>query len=235
MTPDEYRQAIGELARGATMPDGVAANIEARLEQAFERARAETPALRLRRASFTALAAAAALVLAAGGVAWYSWGPITVNNVTETARPEIGASERDIHLKVDATEASQAARSVRLQADATLADGHRSRSVRLPPSPRLRRTAVASAEAGQADRKHAKRLPPVIRPAGFVAVPTAAGLPRFESGVIVRMSLPVTALPSFGVDISPASGDQPVEADVLVGQDGLARAIRLVNTSRSQQ
>jgi hypothetical protein len=49
------------------------------------------------------------------------------------------------------------------------------------------------------------------------------------------MSLPVSALPSFGVDISPASGNQPVEADLLVGQDGLARAIRLVNTSRSQQ
>jgi hypothetical protein len=49
------------------------------------------------------------------------------------------------------------------------------------------------------------------------------------------VALPVTALPSYGVDISPASSDQPVEADVLLGQDGLARAIRLVNFSRSQQ
>jgi hypothetical protein len=222
MTPNEYRQAIGELARGATMPDGVAANIEARLEQAFETSRAasETAAPPARRVSFTARAAAAAVLVATGGGLWYAWRPITVNNVTATAQPEIGASEKDVHLKVDATEATQAteARSVRLQADATPADGRRSRSVRL-----------------EADREHAERLPPVIRPQGFVGVPTAAGLPRFESGVIVRMSLPVTALPSFGVDISPASGDQPVEADVLVGQDGLARAIRLVNTSRSQQ
>jgi hypothetical protein len=63
----------------------------------------------------------------------------------------------------------------------------------------------------------------------------AAGLPQFESGVIVRVALPAAALPSYGIDISPASSDRPVEADVLVGQDGVARAIRLVNTSRSQQ
>jgi hypothetical protein len=78
-------------------------------------------------------------------------------------------------------------------------------------------------------------LPSVIQPAGFVAVPAAAKLPQFESGLIVRMALPVTALPSYGVDIFRASSGEPVEADVLVGQDGLARAIRLVNTSRSQQ
>jgi hypothetical protein len=75
----------------------------------------------------------------------------------------------------------------------------------------------------------------VIQPAGFVPVPAAARLPQFESGVIVRMALPVTALPSYGVDISLASSGEPVEADVLVGQDGVARAIRIVNTPRSHQ
>ena len=78
-------------------------------------------------------------------------------------------------------------------------------------------------------------VPPVVHPAGFVPVPAAARLPQFESGVIVRLSLPVAALPSYGIDISPASSGDAVEADVLVAQDGVARAIRLVNTSRSQQ
>jgi hypothetical protein len=68
-----------------------------------------------------------------------------------------------------------------------------------------------------------------------VPVPSAARLPQFESGVIVRLSLPVAALPSYGVDISPASSGDAVEADVLVAQDGVARAIRLVNPTRSQQ
>jgi hypothetical protein len=80
-----------------------------------------------------------------------------------------------------------------------------------------------------------KTAPAIVRPSGFVPVPAAAGLPQFESGMIVRLSLPVTALPAYGVDISPAFTEASVEADVLVAQDGFARAIRLVNTSRSQQ
>jgi len=67
-------------------------------------------------------------------------------------------------------------------------------------------------------------------------LPGTAGLPQFESGTIVRVKLPVASLPAYGVDISPAADDQPVEADVLVGQDGQPRAIRLVtNSSRSGQ
>ena len=96
-----------------------------------------------------------------------------------------------------------------------------------PPTARIarNRTRVAPVRA----------RPAIVHPAGFVPVPTAAVLPQFESGAIVRMMLPVAALPSYGIDISPASSGEPIEADVLVGQDGLARAIRLVNTSRSQQ
>jgi hypothetical protein len=76
----------------------------------------------------------------------------------------------------------------------------------------------------------------VVRPSGFVALPGSAGLPQFESGTIVRMELPVAALPTYGIDISPAAGDRMVEADVLVGQDGHARAMRLItNSSRSEQ
>jgi hypothetical protein len=52
----------------------------------------------------------------------------------------------------------------------------------------------------------------------------------------MRIELPVASLPAYGVDISPAADDRPVEADLLVGQDGQARAIRLVtNSSRSSQ
>jgi hypothetical protein len=73
-------------------------------------------------------------------------------------------------------------------------------------------------------------------PSGFVELPGAAGLPDFESGAIVRVELVLASLPAYGIDISRAGGDQPVEADVLVGQDGQPRAIRLVtNSSRSGQ
>jgi hypothetical protein len=69
---------------------------------------------------------------------------------------------------------------------------------------------------------------------GFMMLPMAANLPAFESGEIVRMELPVTALPAYGLEIAPDARRLAVEADLLVGQDGQARAIRLVNNVRLQ-
>jgi hypothetical protein len=69
---------------------------------------------------------------------------------------------------------------------------------------------------------------------GFVMLPAALNLPAFESGEIVRMELPVTALPAYGLEIAPEARRSAVEADLLVGQDGQARAIRLVNSVRLQ-
>jgi hypothetical protein len=65
-----------------------------------------------------------------------------------------------------------------------------------------------------------------------VALPSATGLPAFESGEIVRMEVPVTSLPMYGIDIIPDARGPAVEADFLVGQDGQARAIRLVRNGR---
>jgi hypothetical protein len=60
----------------------------------------------------------------------------------------------------------------------------------------------------------------------FVIWPGAAELPRFESGHLMRMELPVSALPSLGL-VAPPSRAVVVQADVLVGQDGFPRAVRL--------
>ena len=64
--------------------------------------------------------------------------------------------------------------------------------------------------------------------AGFVALPLAVGLPQFESGTIVRVDLPVAALPAYGVELVTDPLRSRVQADVLVGQDGQPRAIRFV-------
>jgi len=61
----------------------------------------------------------------------------------------------------------------------------------------------------------------------FVPWPGAAAWPPFESGALVRVDLPVSALPALGL-IPPASATTVVQADLIVGQDGLARAVRLV-------
>jgi hypothetical protein len=62
----------------------------------------------------------------------------------------------------------------------------------------------------------------------FVMVPAAANLPPMESGSLVRMDVPVSMLPSLGVT-PPATGRATVTADLVIGQDGLTRAVRLVN------
>ena len=65
----------------------------------------------------------------------------------------------------------------------------------------------------------------------FVRIPSAIGLPELESGTVLRMELPLAALPEYGLDIAPDAMRTSVEADVLVGQDGQPRAIRLVGIS----
>ena len=70
---------------------------------------------------------------------------------------------------------------------------------------------------------------------GFIALPAAAGLPDLESGRIIRIDLPVASLPAYGVEVIPDLRRSDVEADLLVGQDGQPRAIRLVTMSSNSR
>ena len=83
---------------------------------------------------------------------------------------------------------------------------------------------VAERAAGRADGA-------TMQMGGFLAIPSAAYLPPMESGAIVRVELPLGALPSYGVQIGPDMGTDHVDADLLVAQDGIPRAIRIVNNS----
>lgn len=67
-------------------------------------------------------------------------------------------------------------------------------------------------------------------------MPLAYGGVPFTDGRLVRLEVPRTALRAFGlapadVDLSPTD---PVFADVVVGEDGLARAVRFVRAPRAQ-
>ena len=50
----------------------------------------------------------------------------------------------------------------------------------------------------------------------------------FERGELLRVSLPASALRSVGLPVSEDRLTDTVQADVLVGEEGLARAIRFV-------
>ena len=67
----------------------------------------------------------------------------------------------------------------------------------------------------------------------FVAIPASGALPPLETAQIFRVEVPVGALPAYGFDIAPDATGSYVTADVLVGQDGQPRAIRLVNSDQS--
>lgn len=54
-----------------------------------------------------------------------------------------------------------------------------------------------------------------------------------ESGRIVRVEVPAATLISYGVPLTGEAMSEQVEADLLVGQDGLARAIRFLPPSQS--
>ena len=210
MTVDQYTDAIGALASSAEMPPERAARIERELLEAFaELHGAPVPAGSAQgHARWRPwLAAAAALVTVAGGFeALRTDTAVTLNHVTAEAPPPVSVAG----LPVSGTPDNGA------------------------PSMAASRPSISPRRVSPVRELHTPSR--VVRPSGFVALPGTAGLPEFESGTIVRVELPIASLPAYGVDISPAANDQPVEADVLVGQDGQPRAIRLVtNGSRSGQ
>ena len=104
-----------------------------------------------------------------------------------------------------------------------------SKAVPSPASAKPSASAKASAFAKPtADKTADKMAGKPANPVEFVRIPSAIGLPELESGTVLRMELPLTALPEYGLDIAPDAVRTSVEADILVGQDGQPRAIRLI-------
>ena len=64
--------------------------------------------------------------------------------------------------------------------------------------------------------------------AGFYPLPQAEALPVVENAMVVRVQLPVSSLQLMGVPVSEDGPETSVQAELLLGQDGLARGVRLV-------
>jgi len=71
---------------------------------------------------------------------------------------------------------------------------------------------------------------PAGAPLGGGFLPITAFAPELEEGRIVRMEVPAGLVVSFGWPLPPED-DHPRTADVLFGEDGVARAIRFVPAS----
>jgi hypothetical protein len=62
----------------------------------------------------------------------------------------------------------------------------------------------------------------------FFPLTYEADVAPMESGQLIRVQMLRSALVSFGLPVNVERADAPVTADLLVGEDGLARAIRFV-------
>ena len=72
-------------------------------------------------------------------------------------------------------------------------------------------------------------VPDALAEAPFLEIPYTAPLAPYERTSVMRMEVPVAALTAAGFQVHGQEPGATVTADVLVGQDGRARAFRLIS------
>jgi hypothetical protein len=65
---------------------------------------------------------------------------------------------------------------------------------------------------------------------GFIPLPNAERVGPNDDVHVVQMELPRSAMIEVGLDVSPERVSEPVQAEVMLGPDGLARAVRFIDT-----
>jgi anti-sigma factor RsiW len=71
---------------------------------------------------------------------------------------------------------------------------------------------------------------PTPYPEGFIALPNSTHAPSGDEDVnLVRVEVPRSAMLALGFDIGAERAEELVEADVMLGPDGVARAVRFLN------
>ena len=104
-----------------------------------------------------------------------------------------------------------------------------------PPEPRLAHMRVPEVPLARelvrpAPARRRKRRAPVPGEIAtrFYPLAVAAGLSPLEYGTLVRVELPRSALRVVGLPVNEDRLSERINADVLLGQDGLARAVRFI-------
>ena len=95
------------------------------------------------------------------------------------------------------------------------------------PAPTPRNPAAVTTAARTHRARPRTPPPPAQTAVEFVAWPGATRLPTFESGYLMRVDMPVSIVLSLGL-VPQMPQATFVQTDVLVGQDRLPRAVRLV-------
>jgi len=87
---------------------------------------------------------------------------------------------------------------------------------------------VLSPEVRPASRRHQHRLPIAAEVAQFIELPFSDGSLPLTDAAVVRVEIPVDELRLAGVSVDDRQPGSRVEADLLIGMDGLPRGVRLV-------
>ena len=71
-------------------------------------------------------------------------------------------------------------------------------------------------------------MTPQEREDGFIPLPNAPQIDPNDDVNVVRMEFPRSAMLAVGLDVNPDQVSDTVEAEVMLGSDGLARAVRFM-------
>lgn len=82
-------------------------------------------------------------------------------------------------------------------------------------------------------RSHKPSAAPAADEAPFVAIPYTVPLASWERATVMRMEMPATALAAVGLTTTIPDPRASAQTDVIVGEDGRIRAIRILSISTS--
>jgi len=142
---------------------------------------------------------------------------------------------RHIRPSSPATKAAQASAVGRPVPAATAANSPAAGEVVQPES--VSPAAARSPASGPQARVTARRMPQTVKPAAsdledlanFIPLPYADDDSPVGAAELVRVRLPESALGLLGFPVRYESADQAITADIVIGEDGVARAIRFVS------
>jgi len=197
---------------------GAPQRVESFLLASFNEQRLSQNAPRARRWNYLSVAAAA-VVLAAAGIGFAVWSQrVPLNDQANKAA--IGPTNSLTTVATDHPPGSTSVVSLPVKAEPEII-----------LEPRVRRKPQASPRRLQADRSvtgnvaelAATEVTTDFMPIGYV---NSASLQ--DGGSVVRVELPRSTIVSMGFALNMDRSGERVKADVLMGADGLARAIRFV-------
>ena len=215
---DEEMLTRGLQSLAAKMePLAAPANVESKLLEAFRTRHVTTP-LPLRHSNSRYwLVAVAAMLLMAISVMVFRW------NAGRTDEPRQAVNQEQPQPKPEVREVP----NVNSKPSEQFAVNVSEQNERIPVRPKSPRRIHPAALRQPANVPVANRVNSEIA-TDFIPLRYMSPASLQDGGQIVRVELPRSALANFGVPVNMDRYNERVKADVLVGVDGLAHAIRFV-------